>query len=81
MSRLYGRLQSDRRKTDATVGANESLTCRLTHGSAHNPKMAMDVLLTWHKGLACPSLVIDISDNIRVRMFRSGRQVYGRDPK
>jgi len=69
MSRLYGRLQSDRRKTDATVGANRSMSCKLTWGSASNPKTAMDVSLVWDKEKPWPSLVIDLPDDIDILVY------------
>lgn len=80
MSRLYGRLKSDRCKTDATVGANEGLSTFLTWGSAHKINQAMDVLMTWRKGINYPVLVVDIPDDVKVRMYRSGIFVFGCDP-
>ena len=41
MSALYGRVRSDRRKTDATAGANQEIEFTITYGSANDPKVAI----------------------------------------
>lgn len=78
MSRLYGRLQSDRRKTDATVGANNYLSSKITWGSASNPKVALDVSITWDKEDEYPHLIIDIPDDIDVIVYDSGGPQFAR---
>jgi len=70
MSRLYGRLSSDRRKTDATVGANYRITVNLTWGSANNPKPLLHAYVYWRKDTDYPSVCIQLPTNVEVEAFR-----------
>jgi len=78
MSRLYGRLRSDRRKTDAMVGANHHLETTLTWGSAGNPQKAIDVLLVWNKDAEHPTLTVDVPEGLAVLVYADGGLQYRR---
>lgn len=80
MSRLYGRLKSDRRKTDATVGANHHLETHLTWGSASNPEKAFEALLIWNKDADYPILHLWISKDIHVELSCPGEPTFTHKP-
>ena len=76
MSRLHGRLQSDRRKTDATVGANEHIVSRIHWGSASNPKLACEVSVMWSKGEKVPFIMVSIPGDDNISVYHKGIKAF-----
>lgn len=72
MSRLYGRISSDRCKTDSTAGGNYRMWFKGLYGSASNPMQAFKAYVTYAKGEEIATVVIDLPSDVDYQVFVDG---------
>lgn len=69
MSRLYARTHSDRRKTDATAGANEVVKSNHYWGSANDSHQAVSVITTWHRSKDKPTVTVVLGYGVNYQVL------------
>ena len=58
MSRLYGWISSDMRRTDVTIRGNERLRIKINYGSKYNSKGFIELVVSYPKDSEKPKYTV-----------------------